>query len=151
MACLAAWQIERKMTDDKHKPLAGGCLCGAVQFEAAPDGADVTACHCSQCRRWSGHYWASLNVPYSGFRFVRGEECVKWVRASDNARRGFCADCGSSLFWHGDGLKGHRERIAIAAGALDPPTGAAVDRHIFTADKGDYYEIADGVPQVETF
>jgi hypothetical protein len=139
------------MTSANRELLSGCCLCGAVHFEATPDGADVTACHCSQCRRWSGHYWASLNVPLAGFRIVAGEAQVKWVRASDYARRGFCTDCGSSLFWHGDGLEGHRERIAIAAGALDQPTGAAIDRHIFTADKGDYYEIADDAPQFETF
>jgi hypothetical protein len=139
------------MTSTGAKQLSGHCLCGAVRFEATSDGGGVTACHCSQCRRWSGHYWASRNVPLAGFRFLAGESRVKWVRASDYARRGFCAECGASLFWHGYGLESHRERIAIAAGSLDQPTGAAIDRHIFTADKGDYYDIADGAPQIETY
>jgi hypothetical protein len=139
------------MTSRDERPLSGRCLCGAVQFEAQAKGGGVTACHCSQCRRWSGHYWASLNVPMAQLRFIAGEAQLKWVRASTYARRGFCVECGSALFWHGDGLDGHRDRIAIAAGALDKPTGAAIDRHIFTADKGDYYEIADGAPQIESY
>ena len=151
MARLAARQVELKMTNSDARRLAGRCLCGVVQFEATADRAGVTACHCSQCRRWSGNFWASVNVPMSGFRILAGEAQLKWVRASDYARRGFCGGCGSSLFWHADGLDGYRERIAIAAGALDQPTGEAIDRHIFTADKGDYYEIADGAPQIKSY
>lgn len=41
----------------------------------------------------------------------------------------------------------HRLSIAIAMGAFDAPTGAVLGHHIFVADKGDYYEIADGLPQ----
>lgn len=33
------------------------------------------------------------------------------------------------------------------AGTFDQPTGLAIGKHIFCADKGDYYEIEDGVPQ----
>lgn len=71
------------------------------------------------------------------------EGTPKWYRASDFARRGFCADCGSSLFWQRDGS----DIIDVAAGALDSPTGLRLQGHIFTADKGDYYQITDGLPQ----
>ncbi len=58
-------------------------------------------------------------------------------------RRGFCSTCGSVLFWEPIG----RDKIAIAMGAFDAPTGTHLEKHIFVADKGDYYDIADGVPQ----
>jgi hypothetical protein len=57
-------------------------------------------------------------------------------------RRGFCATCGSNLFWDAG-----TERVSIFAGTLDAPTGLRLAGHIFCADKGDYYELADGLPQ----
>jgi hypothetical protein len=131
--------------------LSGSCLCGAVSFEAAPDSTAVHACHCGQCRRWSGNYWTSVNVPYASLKFPKGEKSLGWFRSSDWARRGFCKECGSALFWHGDRLDDHKHRIAIAAGALEGPTGLEVTEHIFVSNKGDYYEITDGAPQKATY
>ena len=66
-----------------------------------------------------------------------------WYRSSHSARRGFCPTCGSSLFWAEDG----NSRLSIHAGTLDNPTGLRLAGHIFTADKGDYYDLDDGLPQ----
>lgn len=120
----------------------GACLCGAVSFEVVGELAPPDACHCSQCRRQSGHFWASTDVPRSAVT-IRGGEAVTWYRSSERVRRGFCARCGSFLFWEPIG----QDRIAIAMGAFAPPTGTRLAHHIFTADKGDYYDIADGLPQ----
>lgn len=135
----------------KVLPMTGRCLCGAIAFEATGDRAGATACHCSQCRRWSGHHWASVNVPVASLVVTKGEESLKWHRSSDYARRGFCRECGSALFWHADKLDDYKDRIAIGAGALDAPTHVALQEHIFVRDKGDYYGITDGLPQKQTF
>ncbi|GJL94644.1 MAG: aldehyde-activating protein [Hyphococcus sp.] len=132
--------------------LTGQCLCGAIKFSCPKDDLKpADACHCSQCRRWSGHVWASVNAPYSAVMIADEKGALKWHRASDYARRGFCGNCGSSLFWQADGLDKHKDRIAIALGALDAPTGLALTEHIFITDKGDYYCIADGLPQKDKF
>ena len=120
--------------------LNASCLCGAVRIEARGEPASVGACHCGQCRKQSGHYWASFSVPRADLT-VTGE--VRWYQASPIARRGFCPVCGSFLFW--EGLEG--DDIGIALGAVDGPTGLRLAHHIFVADKGDYYEITDGLPQ----
>jgi hypothetical protein len=67
----------------------------------------------------------------------------RWYASSAEARRGFCGTCGSVLFWKAQG----EDMISFALGALETPTGLALETHIFVADKGDYYEIADGLPQ----
>jgi hypothetical protein len=103
----------------------------------APD-----ACHCTQCRKQSGHYFASTDVPRHALT-IRGQENLSWYRSSDRVRRGFCAKCGSSLFW--DPLE--KDWIAVAMGAFDGPTGTALKMHIHTSAKGDYYQLADGLPQ----
>lgn len=134
--------------NQKGKRLKGKCLCGAVTFSVDADAFDNrTACHCSQCRRWSGHYWASVSGPIDKLSIDTGEEKVTWINSSAQARRGFCSVCGSSLFWHGVGMEDYKNRIAVAFGAIDNPSGAKLEHHIFMADKGDYYDIADGLPQ----
>ena len=120
----------------------GSCLCGAVSFETTAELKSPDACHCSQCRKQSGHYWASTDVPRSATT-IRGAEKVTWFRSSEKVRRGFCSTCGSVLFWEPIG----QDRIAIAMGAFDKPTGTHLEMHIFVADKGDYYDIEDGLPQ----
>lgn len=120
----------------------GSCLCGAVRFEVTGTLPAPTACHCTQCRKHSGHHEASVDVPRSAVT-IFGSDNITWYRSSEKARRGFCATCGSSLFW--DPLQ--RDWTGIAMGAFDGPTGTKLAKHIFVADKGDYYDIADGLPQ----
>jgi hypothetical protein len=122
----------------------GSCLCGAISFEVAGMLEPPDACHCSQCRKQSGHFWASTDVSRSALT-IRGAEKLSWFRSSDKVRRGFCSTCGSSLFW--DAI--HKDTIAVAMGAFDRPTGTRLRIHIFVADKGDYYDIRDGLPQNE--
>lgn len=135
----------------KSQKLSGKCLCGAVAFEFLADELEMNACHCSQCRVWSGHIWASLNVLAASLRFPKGEEALAWFRSSDYARRGFCRECGSSLFWHADKLDDHKHRIAVAAGAVEPGAPVRLTEHIFVADKAAYYDIGDGLPQKERY
>jgi len=125
--------------------LNGTCLCGAVAFEITGDLAPPSACHCSQCRKQSGHIWASTHVPETHLTLT-SRDSLRWYAASDTAKRGFCGTCGSFLFWKHSG----EDMISIAMGALSAPTGATLSRHIFVADKGDYYQINDPIPQLET-
>lgn len=127
----------------------GHCLCNAIEFTVEKrDLKPADACHCSQCRRWSGHYWAAVNAPVDAITITKGEEALKWYRASGYARRGFCGACGSSLFWHADKIDNFSKGMGVALGALNTPTGVTLTEHIFVADKGDYYKIGDdGLPQ----
>lgn len=121
---------------------AGGCLCGAVRFRARGELREVIACHCTQCRKQTGHFLASTNVA-DDLLSIEGEDQLRWYHASSFARRGFCSNCGSVLFWKANS----ESHTSICAGAFDKPTGLRLAFHIFCADKGDYYEITDGLPQ----
>lgn len=120
----------------------GSCLCGAVSFEVEGELHAPDACHCSQCRKQSGHYWASTNVPRTALHLA-GAEKLTWFQSSEKVRRGFCSICGSFLFWDPP----DKDFIAIGMGTFDRPTGTKLVKHIFVADKSDYYDIADGLPQ----
>ncbi len=122
----------------------GSCLCGAVRFVTSGPLRGVVYCHCSQCRKQTGHYYAATNVADADI-IVEGSDNVSWYAASPFARRGFCRTCGSALFWKPvDG-----DYISVMAGAFDAPSGLRGESHIFVADKGDYYEIGDGLPEFE--
>jgi hypothetical protein len=127
--------MEAKM----HK---GSCLCGAVAFEVEGDLPAPTACHCSRCRKHTGHFEAGTDVPRTALT-IEGADKLTWFQSSEEVRRGFCSICGSSLFF--DPV--HLDWIGVSMGAFDTPTGTKLSMHIFVADKGDYYDIADGLPQ----
>ncbi len=120
----------------------GQCLCGAVRFRARGELREVVACHCTQCRKQTGHFLATTSIDDDKLD-LEGAENLTWYRASDFARRGFCSTCGSFLFWKAD----TENYTAILAGSLEKPTGLKLTYHIYCADKGDYYEISDGLPQ----
>jgi hypothetical protein len=118
--------------------LEGRCLCGAVRFTLTPPVRDVIVCHCRQCARWTGYAVAATALAPERFTLISGDAALKWYASSRHAERGFCGVCGSSLFWKpADG-----SRLAVLAGALDPPTGLKIGAHIFVADKSDYDAIA---------
>ncbi|TMV94698.1 GFA family protein [Thioclava sp. BHET1] len=122
----------------------GSCLCGAVRYEITGPMRPSVACHCSQCRKSSGHYWSATQVD-AGQLAISGDEALRWYRSSAQAERGFCSQCGSSLFWRKDG----EARVSVGSGTLDLPTGLHTAKHIFVADKSDYYEIEDGPEQCD--
>lgn len=120
----------------------GGCLCGGVRYTVSGPLRSIIACHCEQCRRTSGHFAAMTSAPSANIA-INSAQPLRWFRSSETAERGFCATCGSNLFWRPVGS----DRMSITAGTLDTPTGLGIEKHIFAAAKSDYYQIEDGRPQ----
>ena len=121
--------------------IEGGCLCGAVRYKTQGPLRPVIACHCQQCRKTTGNYVTATSAPRGGL-IITGEPT--WYASSETAKRAFCPLCGSQLFWDGGG-----ENFSIMAGTIDGETGLTVAGHIFIADKGDYYDIPEGIPAAE--
>lgn len=121
----------------------GGCMCGSVRYAVHGPLRDVVGCHCSQCRRMTGHYMAASAAWLTDFSLTSDAD-LRWYAASAEARRGFCSRCGSTLFWEPVGGR----HMSIAAGTLDDASGLRTVCHIFVADKGAYYELEPGIPQI---
>ena len=124
----------------------GSCDCQGVVFELIGELRDVVFCHCSQCRKTSGHYWAATQVSKGNLNLIKATS-LSWYDSSDKARRGFCSVCGSSMFYERKGI----DKISVSAGSLEIPTSLARMRHIYVASKGDYYDISDDLPQFEEY
>ncbi len=124
----------------------GSCLCGAVSFEVSGTLQPPDACHCASCRKQSGHFWVSTNVRREALT-LHGADQLTWFRSSEKVQRAFCSRCGSFLLWDPIGM----DVIAVAMGAFDRPTDTSLEKHIFVTEKGDYYELGDGLPQHPRF
>ena len=130
---------------EKNAVKTGGCLCGDVTYEVSGPLRDVVFCHCGQCQKSSGHHFAATGAAARDVTLTE-DRGLKWYVSSDWAERGFCQKCGTNLFWR---MK-ESDRIGILAGSLnDRETGLKASRHIFVADKKDYYDITDGLPQYD--
>lgn len=115
----------------------GSCLCGSVAFEVHGPLRSVIYCHCSQCRKQTGHFLAATSCAHADFHLIKSAS-LAWYKASPAAKRGFCNVCGSTMFWQPEPAG---DRVSITAGVFDGPTGLKAQGHIYCADKGDYYEI----------
>ena len=124
----------------------GSCDCQGVVFELIGELRDVVFCHCSQCRKTSGHYWAATQVLKVNLNLIKATS-LSWYESSYKARRGFCSVCGSSMFYERKGI----DKISVSAGSLETPTSLYRMRHIYVASKGDYYDISDDLPQFEEY
>ena len=126
--------------------LFGSCMCGSVQYEITGDCREIIACHCVECRKSSGHFTAATATRPDNLVLLSNAG-LKWYRASSMAQRGFCAECGSTLFWKPDS----GDRVSVFVGSIDGDTGLELKAHIYVHEKGDYYRIEDDVEQHAKF
>jgi hypothetical protein len=117
----------------------GSCLCGAVSFEIDGPLADALACHCTQCRKMTGNYWTSTHVSDGDLKFIK-KDGLKWFYSSAQAKRGFCKECGSSLFWK----QNDSSVTSLCVGSIDGKSGVKLAGHIYCDSAGDYYTITGG-------
>lgn len=123
---------------------SGGCLCGAVRYEVKGPLRNVVNCHCSMCQKLHGNFGSHTKARKVNIKVTK-DDGLAWYKTSDVARRGFCRECGSSLFWEPFNL----DATGIIAGSLDGQTGLKTMGHIFVSEKPDFYEINDENPQFQ--
>lgn len=122
---------------------SGGCLCGGIRYEVRGPLREILVCHCEECRRWAGRAWAATAARAADLELVEARS-LRWLaspRSESSARRGFCAECGSSLFWEAPG----RDTVSIGAGTLDDSSGLCVAGHIWL-EQAAGWEAVDGLP-----
>ena len=131
-----------------NEVVTGGCLCGGVRFELRGDLRGVVNCHCAKCRRFHGHFGAYTSVNFNDLILLK-QDTLAWFHSTTdetpNVYRGFCKNCGSSLFWH----PRDQDKIAVAAGSLDEPDSLKSIGHVWLSQKADYYDLADTLPRFE--
>ena len=119
----------------------GSCLCGRINYQTQGETRQVVGCHCTQCRKASGHYVAATQIHNKHLQ-IEGLSNITWFQSSAYAKRGFCKTCGSQLFW----TRLDSTYTSVMAGTIDGDTGLKMDRQLYPETKGDYYTL----PDVET-
>lgn len=111
------------------KRLTGGCLCGAIRYSIGGYSSAVH-CHCGMCRRATGAPFATwVSLPRSRFRLET--EPPPAYRSSPEARRSYCAACGSQLFM----AYGDDDEISVSLGTLDDPSAIEIGANIFAGGR----------------
>jgi len=117
------------------------CLCGKVRFSLPGPAGDITACHCRECRKLSGHYSAFFPADEASVNW-QDRSALAHYQSPDGLTHGFCNGCGSSLFRRAaDGT------FAIEAGSVTRPTGGHLVRHVHMAQSEGYDAPEDDLPR----
>lgn len=129
--------------------LRGSCLCGGVKFEIIGPLQQPLNCHCSRCRKQHGAAFRSrVRVRIEDFKWLQGEELVKYYESSPGFRRGFCGNCGSPIINRpGPGYKFAASEFGVPLGILDGDPGVRPEQHVFVRSKAPWFEITDDLPQ----
>ena len=125
----------------------GGCLCGAIRYQASRRINDAMVCHCRNCQRLSGSaFWVSTLYPRENFQLTQGE--VVWYSSSELLDRAFCGTCGSQLF----GLYSTPEFsgwISISLGSHDDPNAVPAESHLGVESQQAWLKLDDDLPKHE--
>ena len=133
------------MTDTQPLPVTGGCLCGAVRYEADMQPVRAHLCHCRMCQQAFGNAFAALcGFSTDKFRWVKGRP--KMYRSSTVAERGFCASCGTPLTWEGKGA----DHISFTTGSLDEPNAIEIIGQLGIESRAPWLDEAFATPGTKT-
>jgi hypothetical protein len=132
-------------SQSQSQRVTGGCLCGAVRYEAEAFLQRAYYCHCRDCLKSTGQV-VSTGVPVrtGSLRFTKGE--LKYYNSSEWGRRGFCADCGSRIVWRPRRAEDDWQ-TNLEAGSLDNPEDVRPRMHIFADRQLPWFEIDDSLPR----
>lgn len=111
-------------------------MCGGVRYLATAPLRDVFNCHCKRCQQFTGHHMAATAVSPDRLALTH-DSTLTWFEASPGVFYGFCATCGSSLFWRADA---HPEKISLCAGTLDSHDGLSTTCAWWVADAAPYHQ-----------
>jgi hypothetical protein len=129
--------------------ITGGCLCGAVRYEAQGKPLFAVHCHCRDCQRASGTgHVPVMGMPKSLFK-VTGKTTsysVKGITGSNSIRH-FCPTCGSLLFGTPEVAP---EAVSLYVGTLDDPSVFRPEAILFRRNRQEWDKIAGGLPEFDT-
>jgi hypothetical protein len=115
--------------------LLGACHCGRVRVQMPDDSAGVVACHCADCQKLHGNFFAMLVADRASVRW-EGDEHVAWYRSSPENERGFCTHCGSRVAKR----PVHGSRIMVSAGLFERTLPRRIIKSVWLEQKPEWYE-----------
>lgn len=135
----------------KETEITGGCMCGAVRYEANGKPRNIAYCHCSDCRGYTGAptmVWVSFES--SQVNYLKGSP--KIYESSPGVGWGFCDYCGSSLIWQANlSVFGGSDVVIteFTISSLDKPDEYVPDQHWYDGERISWFDVADNLPRYQ--
>ncbi|HZU50336.1 MAG TPA: GFA family protein [Sphingomicrobium sp.] len=125
----------------------GQCHCGAVQYEMPTETSHTSLCHCSDCRRHSGAPLVAWALVSRDKLRISGE--TREYASSENGRRHFCPECGTSLFYTNEAI--FPDKVDVQFSTLDDPNAFVPTTQIQTAERIHWMEQLNDIPEFERY
>lgn len=125
--------------------LTGGCLCGAVRYEATGEPRRFFHCHCSRCRKATGTGHASnMFMQPAVLRWLSGESEIRRYKVPEAKRftNSFCTICGGRV----PRQVADSDTVVIPAGSLDTEAPIAPEARIFAGSRARWSCSGDALP-----
>ena len=122
---------------------SGSCLCAAISFTVEGALRNVLHCHCVNCQKSSGNYVAATSCELANLTVADPTSLLRWYDLG-YAQYGFCATCGSRLFWQGTE---HPDQISIQVGCLDDGPELPLEAVWFANDAHHHVPVNHNVAQ----
>jgi hypothetical protein len=129
---------------ESRKLYTGGCLCGALRYEAMGEPLFSGHCYCTDCQKASG----SGFIPFMGFASsvlrITGPSRPFASKAANggDAVRNSCSICSSLVF---GGERDKSDSFTIYAGSLDDPAAFQPTAAIFACRRPPWAVIPAGL------
>jgi hypothetical protein len=126
----------------------GGCLCGGVRYEVAPPTLFFSHCHCDWCRRAHGAAFVTwVGAAEERFLLTAGAGSLRWYASSAHSRRGFCTNCGTTLFFASALCPGE---VHVTRASFDGAVDREPQLHCFWDQRVDWAAVADELPRIDS-
>ena len=130
------------------KPITGGCLCGAVRYEADGPPQAMGYCYCADCRKASGSgFIPFMSFPATAVRFTGETLKFRSPALRGEAVRNSCPTCGGLVF---GGVVGVDTSHTVYAGSLDDASLFEPTIAVFVRDRPDWVAMPDGLKTFDT-
>jgi len=131
-----------------QQAITGGCLCGSVRYRVTGSVLWCSHCHCSYCRAAHGAALVTwFGIQEHDFMLESGKDSIRWYPSSQWSRRGFCPECGTSLFFQSRQSPG---QMHVALATTDPGSGIRPTAHVFYDRHVDWLETCDELPRIDS-
>jgi len=127
----------------------GGCLCGAVRYEATGEPFAINYCHCADCRKHNGAPVVAL-VGYTAKQVIFSGAERKRYESSPGAQRAFCENCGTPLTWEGNSDESG-PIFEVHISTFDEPEQLVPTSHAFETERLPWFDVADALPRFQGF
>ena len=125
---------------DKAPTITGSCHCGQVSVTIPANAVGVVACHCGDCQKLHGNFFAMLATSQEAATWS-GQEHLRWYESSTQAKRAFCGHCGSRVAKAAQGSP----RLLLSVGLFEHELAREIIKNVFTDSKPHWYPLPQEV------